>query len=295
MQPYIYLYGQIMTTWAFLLKNPFPAPDGYCEIAQKDHFVGGETGTAAVVLCSLGAAVKLGGTHVGKCDCDTIFGAFSGKNCDLSELETEEFDGVCDYVFIDKSTRTCFGEWEKHFSRKIPFFSPPSEESVKNCACMAADPFFGDEAAKLALKYGKKYLTIDCRHDSFIHKNSAVNCVSHQYLESYYPNTDMEKLYEMYTENTFGLVIFTLGEKGAMFGRKGEKPQFCPAFEVETVSTLGAGDTFKGAAAFGLFKGMSDRELVKFACAAAAVAVSRFPISEFPPTLNEIESLLDKV
>ena len=47
MKDYIYLYGMVMSTEAFLLKNSFPSPDGYGEIKEKYHHIGGETGTAA--------------------------------------------------------------------------------------------------------------------------------------------------------------------------------------------------------------------------------------------------------
>lgn len=289
---YVYMYGQIMSTYAYLLSGVFPEADGYAEIARKCHIVGGETGTAAAVLCSLGAPIKLGGTHLGRANAALITDYFADKCADISELEYEDFEGVSDYVIIDKNTRTCFGEWEKLYSRGKPFYEPPCENSIKNAKCVAADPYFGDEAAELCVKYGVKYLTIDCAYDSYTHKHCAVNCISHQHLDVDYAGVSYEELYLRYTENTEGLVIFTLGEKGAMYGRKGEPPKYCPACGVEAVSTLGAGDSFKAGAVYGLYKGFADDELVRFACACAAAAITRFPIAEHPPTLTDIKSLL---
>lgn len=62
---YVYMYGQIISTCSFLLDGDFPKADGTAEIKEKYHLVGGETGTAAAVLCSLNVPVKLGGTHLG--------------------------------------------------------------------------------------------------------------------------------------------------------------------------------------------------------------------------------------
>ena len=50
---YVYMYGQMISTCSFLLDGDFPKADGTAEIKEKYHLVGGETGTAAAVLCSL--------------------------------------------------------------------------------------------------------------------------------------------------------------------------------------------------------------------------------------------------
>ena len=289
---YVYMYGMVMSTMSLLLCGDFPKADGYGEVERKYHLLGGETGTACAVLCSLGVPVKLGGTHLGNKNRSMIENYFSDKTADTSELAYEDYDGVIDYVIIDKNTRTCFGEFGKFFSREKPFYEPPSEESVKNSLCVGADPFFGESVAELCVKYNKPYATIDCRHDSYINAHCEVNAVSHQYLDNNYDGVPYEKLFEMYTESTDGLVIFTLGEKGAMYGRKGQKPKYCDGFKVDVVSTLGAGDSFKAGTVYGLYKGMNDDELVKCACAVAACACSKFPISLEPPTVSEVEKLI---
>ena len=289
---YVYMYGQMISTCSFLLDGDFPKADGTAEIKEKYHLVGGETGTAAAVLCSLNVPVKLCGTHLGSGNEKLIKDYFADKTADLSELVTEGFEGVTDYVIIDKNTRTCFGEWDKLYSRPEPFYEQPSEESVKNSACVAADPYFGDKIAEYCVKYGKKYVTIDCAYDSYINKHCAVNCISHQHLDEYYPDKSYDELFRLYTDNTDGLVIFTLGEMGAMYGRKGAVSKICPAFKVDVVSTLGAGDSFKAGAVYGLYKGLDDDTLVKTACAVAGAAVEKFPIALYPPTVKDIEKLM---
>lgn len=289
---YIYMYGMVMSTYAYLLCGNYPEADGYAEIKGKYHHLGGETGTAAAILCSFGAQVKLGGSHYGNLNKELITGYFADKSADISELAYEDFDGVEDRVIIDKNTRTCFGEFGKHFSREIPFYEPPCEESVKNAECVGTDPFFGDEIAQLCVRYNKPYATIDCDYDSYMNKHCAVNAISHQYLDDHYPDKSYDELMKLYTDNTDGLVIFTLGEKGAMYGRKGQQPKFCGGFKVDVVSTLGAGDSFKAGTIYGLYKGFYDDKLVKFACAVAGTAVTKFPISLNLPTLPEVEELM---
>lgn len=294
MEKYVYLYGQIMSTQSFLLRDNFPEPDGYAEIKQKSHLPGGETGTAAAVLASLGLNARLGGTHLGRFNRELIIDYFNGK-ADVSELVYEDFDGVADYVIIDKNTRTCFGEWEKLYGRNSPFYEPPREKSIKNAECCGIDPFFCSEiSAELCVKYGKPFATIDCAYDSVMNKFCAVNAVSHEYLNSVYPDKDIEELFELYTENTKGLVIFTRGEKELIYGRKGQSPKRFKPYSANIVSTLGAGDCFKAGTIYALYNKMSDDETVKFASAVAGIACTKYPIAADPPVLSEVEALMER-
>ena len=43
---------------------------------------------------------------------------------------------------------------------------------------------------------------------------------------------------------------------------------------------------------YGLLKGMVDDELVRFASACSAVAISRYPLPLYPPKLEEVELLM---
>ena len=295
MDNYVYMYGQIISTQSFLLKGSFPKPDEEAEIKEKYHLVGGETGTAAAVCLSLGLKVKLAGTHLGTNNADLILNYFKDKPADTSELVTKPFDGVTDYIIIDKSTRTCFGEWGKLFGSGIPFYEPPNEDSIKNAECVAIDAcFYPERTAELCLKHNKPYATIDCTHDSAPHRLCAINAVSHQFLKSRYSGMSFDEIYKLYTDSTDGLVIFTQGEREVMYGRKGQEPKYFKPYSLDIVSTLGAGDSFKAGTIYALYHKMSDDDTVKFACAVAALACTKFPIALDPPTLTEAEELITK-
>ncbi len=66
----------------------------------------------------------------------------------------------------------------------------------------------------------------------------------------------------------------------------------CPAFPVETVDTLGAGDVFHGAYALALAQGRSVEAAMRFAAAAAAIKCSRAGGRRAAPELQEVERLL---
>ena len=61
----VYLFGQVLGTHSFLLKDGFLRPDEYSEIGEQYFLPGGETGTAATVLDSLGVSVRMDGTWIG--------------------------------------------------------------------------------------------------------------------------------------------------------------------------------------------------------------------------------------
>ena len=66
-----------------------------------------------------------------------------------------------------------------------------------------------------------------------------------------------------------------------------------PAFEVDVVDTVGAGDVFHGAFALGLADGQSEEAAVRFAAAAAALKCTRPGGRAGVPTRAEVEALLE--
>lgn len=294
----VYLHGQILGTHSFLLKGEFVQPDEYAEIKQKYFLPGGETGTAATVLASLGAQVKMDGTHIGTQVAPLLKEFYKDKSVDLSSLYFDpEYEGLMDYVVIAGLVRSPMGFFQALYENGEKRWNMPKEEDVAGCKVVGIDPYFQEETqavAELCVKHGKPYVTIDSRHDSFLHQNCAINVVSkectHAYLKDGY---SMEKIFEKLVETTNGLVIITSGENDMLYGRKGQPMKCMKPFDVEVKSTLGAGDTFKAGCVYGLLKGMTDEEIVRFASACSAIAISRFPLPLNPPTMEEVKSMLE--
>ena len=86
-------------------------------------------------------------------------------------------------------------------------------------------------------------------------------------------------------------VIVTLGERGLIWQRDGETGAL-PAFAVEVVDTTGAGDTFHGALAAGMARGMAWLDLLRFASAAGALCCSKQGARLGIPTAAEVAALL---
>ena len=83
----------------------------------------------------------------------------------------------------------------------------------------------------------------------------------------------------------------TVGDRGAYY-TEGGAVVHVPAFRVETVDTLGAGDTWHGALALGLAEGMREGEAVRFAAAASAIKCTRFGGRAGIPSRAEVEAFL---
>jgi ribokinase len=86
-------------------------------------------------------------------------------------------------------------------------------------------------------------------------------------------------------------VIITLGARGAFVAGMGVQ-QLIPGFKVNAVDATGAGDVFNGALVVALAEGRSLLAAAQFACAAAAISVTRLGAQPSAPTRREIESLL---
>ena len=292
----VYLFGQVMGSHSFLLKDGFLQPDEYSEIAEQYFLPGGETGTAATVLNSLGVSVRMDGTFLGTEVGPMLLDFYKDKNVDCSSLYVRDDDpGVMDYVVISGTVRSPMGRFQTLFASGKRWWSIPKEEDIKGCKVAAIDPFFGDEtmkAAEICKKLGVPYVTIDCRHDTELHRNAAINVVSKECTSWKYDNVPVEEIFRLMQAETDGLTIITQGGGEMLYGRKGEEMHRMKPFPVEVRSTLGAGDTFKAGCVYGLLKGMKDEELVRFASACSGVAISRFPLPLFPPKLSEVEALI---
>lgn len=87
-------------------------------------------------------------------------------------------------------------------------------------------------------------------------------------------------------------VALKRGSRGVMLLVDGRAPEMLPAPQVDAVDTTAAGDAFNGAFATGLMLGMDPYEAGRFACAAAAISVTRRGAQPSMPVRAEVEGLL---
>ncbi|MFX1392525.1 MAG: ribokinase [Promethearchaeota archaeon] len=92
------------------------------------------------------------------------------------------------------------------------------------------------------------------------------------------------------------IIITTLGNKGSLiYIGETDKIIEVPSFKVNAVDTVGAGDCFNGVLASQLCKGEPILNAVKYATAAASIAVTRKGAQDSMPFINEINEQFKKI
>lgn len=88
-----------------------------------------------------------------------------------------------------------------------------------------------------------------------------------------------------------GGVALKRGAEGSYIATA-EKAAWVPAFKVDAIDTVAAGDCFNGAFAVGLMEGMDPWAAARFANAAAAISVTRRGAQASLPTREEVNAFL---
>jgi ribokinase len=87
-------------------------------------------------------------------------------------------------------------------------------------------------------------------------------------------------------------LVVTEGARGVTMMKNGQ-PMLIPGFSVPVVDTTGAGDTFNGALAVALSKGMELEDACYFGNAAAALSVTKLGAQTGMPTKAEVRQFLE--
>ena len=90
-----------------------------------------------------------------------------------------------------------------------------------------------------------------------------------------------------------GTGIITLGSRGVWASVNGEGRRV-PGFKVKAIDTIAAGDTFNGALVTALLEGKAINDAIRFAHAAAAIAVTRKGAQPSVPWRKEIDEFLSQ-
>lgn len=293
----VYAYGVIASSTLHLLGHPFPAPDGYAEIAKTCRMTGGEALNSAIVMSRLGLRVRLDGNWLGGDDEGRqLRERIAGFGIDTERLAFgKDGAGAREVVVSDTATRTIFGNYVALLSSGRQW-NIPLEEDIAAAKIACIDPPFGAESlrvAELALAADVPFVSIDSPFDSELAIRAAAIVISGEFRARDYPGADIDELFEEYRSRADGLVVLTRGADRILYGRRDGKREELETFTVATRDTAGAGDSFRAGLIFGLLKRMSDRDALRYAAAVAALVCSRFPGVMDSPTTGDVEALLE--
>lgn len=116
---------------------------------------------------------------------------------------------------------------------------------------------------------------------------------SAQGLRDFTAIDDLDEALEAAERETGAWVGYTNGAKGVSFRNGGEAHRI-PAFNVDIVDTLGAGDVWHGAFALALGEGETEMAAIRFANAVAAIKCTRFGGRAGTPGRDEVAEFLRK-
>jgi sugar/nucleoside kinase (ribokinase family) len=102
---------------------------------------------------------------------------------------------------------------------------------------------------------------------------------------------DPERALRLLRNRHDGLLVVTLGPAGAA-ALDGDRFIRQPGFQVDAVDTTGAGDVFRAGFIYATLRGDAPAEILRFACAAAAVSCTRRGAILSVPSLEDVDSLL---
>lgn len=103
---------------------------------------------------------------------------------------------------------------------------------------------------------------------------------------------DAQRAAQVLHDKGISTVLITLGSRGVWLSEQGQG-QRIPGFRVKAVDTIAAGDTFNGALVTALLESRPMEAAVKFAHAAAAIAVTRHGAQPSVPWREEIDAFLN--
>ena len=297
MQSYdVYSYGMVSSSALYRIRGAFPAPEGYAEIEDVRHTVGGEAANSSIVLSRLGARVKLDGNWLGADESGRRTKALlSDCQIDTSRLPLREgCTGVREVVFAVQGTRTIFGTYCRLLEDE--HWNMPQERDVTQAKVVCLDPFFAQPAflvSQIAFNAGIPVVTVDCLYDDPLLGHTSAVVISESYINDNYSTRDPEALFREYQAATGGLVIFTFGDAPVWYARPDETVRYCQPYQVDPLDTTGGGDSFRAGIVYGFLKGWDADKTIDFAAAVAAINCTRFPGVLNAPTRDEVLDFMD--
>ena len=259
---------------------------------------GGVAANAAVTASRLGATSRLVSV-VG--DDDTGRAIVSGLNeegIDVTAVQVRseeqspesivQIDADGERLIVNHASPTLFTDADKPSPATFT-----GSDAVLVDMRWAAGARSGLEAARAAGRPG----IVDCDHDP-ADSPGVLEAASHivfaaQTLKGWTQNADLEAALAEARERTGAWVAATEGADGTTWLDVGGTHN-TPAFPVEAVDTLGAGDVFHGAFAVRLAEGASPEMAIRFASAAAALKCERFGGRAAIPSRDAVDRALEE-
>jgi sulfofructose kinase len=271
--PKITCVGLAVQDLVFSLAEPMLM--GEKNFASHLHAVGGgPAANAAVAIARLGGqaalVTSLGRDAIG----DEIVAELASFGVDCTGVRRVAAPSPLSAVVIaPDGERTIINRTDPHLWRSA---APPSHAELADSDAILVDvrwPSGAVEAASIGRDLGIP-IVVDCDlTDEPVPRDlltSATHVVFSQPAFERLARTTTATTVERVASDLGGFVAVTMGSDGVVWSEGGSTHR-TPAFRVEAIDTLGAGDVFHGAFALALAEGLPTSDIVQWSSAAAAV------------------------
>jgi sugar/nucleoside kinase (ribokinase family) len=276
----------------------WPEPDEKMNVGEFVFEGGGQVATALAAASRMGAGTAIIGI-IG----DDFFGnmireGLKADGVDLTNLVSDPGTrspfSVC---LSDQET----GKRTILFTEKVGrglVISDVPRALIETCRFLHLDGNFTTcaiKAARWAREAGVKIM-LDAEKNrpgmDFLLKHVDYVIASERFCREMTSYPDVRDGIRLLAEKVSGFCGVTLGERGFLGVENGEIFKV-PAFPVETVDTLGAGDVFHGAFLVALLRGWENRKAARFASAAAALTCRALGGRKGIPTFEEAQTFME--
>jgi len=284
-----------------LYIDEYPAADAKVRVQRRERQCGGLTATALVAAARLGASCVYAGTlgegELSQFALDTM----SREGIDVSPtVRKPGLQPIHSVVLVDQSggTRTLFYDINNVEGAQDEW---PAEETVRNARVVLVDGYGTPamiRAARIAREAGHSVVA-DFENADPPRFDELLQLVDHlilsrQFACSLTGATDPADAAKQLWADGRELAAVTCGIDGSHFVTSSGQVKSVPAFQVETVDTTGCGDTFHGAYATALARGMNADDRMRFASGAAAIKATMNGGQAGCPSLEAVERFLSE-
>ncbi len=275
----------------------FPTPSTKAAISDFVIIGGGCAANAAIAISRLGGEARFAGPLGADALSSKIIADLIAAGIDVSGTE-QAADGTASIsgIFVDAAGERLLATRREHGLRSLLPRDPA--KLLRDVEVVLADNHFPEFALPICRSARERdrpvVLDVDrgTQADDPLLATATHVIFSAEALRATTKVHDVEEALVLASAFCAGFVAVTDGENGAWW-LAGSAVRHLPAFPIDAVDTLAAGDVFHGAFALHLAEGAAEPACVRFACAAAGLKCRKFGGILGAPSRAEVELVVN--